>query len=88
MVQMHDEHEEVDHMHNIRHHHHINERGEEVIGDEVELEEMEEVIDETGQRMFLRADGNIMVSKNTTCPLQAILLLKMELPLFCTSPYY
>lgn len=42
--------------------HHVNEEGHEMIGEEVEMVEMEEVMDETGQRMLVRSDGSLMVS--------------------------
>ncbi|KAF8359299.1 hypothetical protein PRIPAC_94294 [Pristionchus pacificus] len=40
--------------------HHVNEEGHEMIGEEVEMVEMEEVMDETGQRMLVRSDGSLM----------------------------
>lgn len=47
-----------DDMHTV---HHVNEEGHEMIGEEVEMVEMEEVMDETGQRMLVRSDGSLMV---------------------------
>ncbi|GMT19474.1 hypothetical protein PFISCL1PPCAC_10771, partial [Pristionchus fissidentatus] len=62
MVDMHSTHHHPHHLNGEVHHHTMHHHLHEGEGMEepVEMEEMEEIIDETGQRMLVRADGNVM----------------------------